>query len=306
MDIQNLICFLELAKTLSFTKAAERLFMSQSSVTRRIQALEAEWKMPLFDRSSKNVVLTAAGKAMAEGLNRISDDYAELYLKAQNIHEGCSGEIAIGVMPEFMLNAFPSMLTSFERQYPDIHFELLSAPLEKLRSKLLAGTLDFVIGGRLDLGLKNHPQIGSILIGYRKLGIAVSAQHPLADSQAPLSLSQFKDDIFVTLPDSVVPARRNLYIRCANCGFVPKVRTAADLSTILLWVETGRCICIIYQNSSLIGNPRLRFLEIQDLVPPCMEDLVPTEAEIMWNEATMSNTCKPTFIDYIRSYPWPL
>ncbi len=306
MDIQGIICFLELAKTLSFTKAAERLFMSQSAVSRKIQALEADLHMSLVERTPKTVSLTTAGRVMAEGLSQMADEYHALYLRAQNMSCGFSGELHIGVMPEFMLDVFPLMLNEFERHHPDIYLSLSNEPMDKLRAKLMDGSLDFVVGGRLDLDLQYVPNIQTIRIGRRRLGIALSSVHPLAGAGHPLSLSDFKDDIFVTLPDDVAPARKNLYIRCANAGFVPKVKTAADLSTILLWVETGRCVCILYQNSSLLGNPRIKFAEMENPVPDCMEDLVPTHAEILWNGSVTHNPCKPVFAQYITQYHWPL
>ena len=159
MDSQKIRCFLEIAKDLSFTRAADRLYMSQSAVSRSIRALETEMQLELFERNSKNTVLTPAGQIMAEGLAELRDSYDQLLQKARSANEGYLSELKIGVLQEFMLDVFPYALNTFELRYPDIAVSLITEPLEILRKKLSEGKIDFLVGCREDMLLDSTKSV---------------------------------------------------------------------------------------------------------------------------------------------------
>lgn len=294
MDSQKIRCFLEIAKDLSFTRAADRLYMSQSAVSRSIRSLETEMQLELFERSSKNTVLTPAGQIMAEGLGELSDSYDQLLRKARSANKGYLSELKIGVLQEFMLDVFPYALNTFELQHPDIAVSLITEPLEILRRKLSEGKIDFLVGCREDMLLDTTK---SVPIAKRRIGLAVSSRHPLAGAERELNLKDFENDLFVVLPKEAAPAYRNLIVRCSRRGFVPRIEIAPDILTIMLWVEAGRCVCILYENTAIMGNPNIRFLE--------MEDMPPIMAAINWTEDNLS-PAKQLFIDYISGYKWSI
>jgi DNA-binding transcriptional LysR family regulator len=294
MDSQKIRCFLEIAKELSFTRAADRLYMSQSAVSRSIRALETEMQLELFERNSKNTVLTPAGQIMAEGLAELRDSYDQLLQKARSANEGYLSELKIGVLQEFMLDVFPYALNTFELRYPDIAVSLITEPLEILRKKLSEGKIDFLVGCREDMLLDSTK---SVPIAKRRIGLAVSSRHPLAGAERELNLKDFENDLFVVLPKEAAPAYRNLIVRCSRRGFVPRIEIAPDILTIMLWVEAGRCVCILYENTAIMGNPNIRFLE--------MEDLPSIMAAINWTEDSLT-PAKQLFIDYISGYKWSI
>ena len=292
MDSQRVACFLEMVKTLSFTKAAENLFISQSAVSRNIRALESELKLELFERNSKNVVLTPAGQIIYDGFLELESRFESICKEASLAQQGYYGEIRIGFLQEFILDAIPYALNAFEMLYPNISIIISTAPPQNLSPKLRDGSIDFFVGGH-DLNSENNPQI---VIGHRRIGLTIPSTHPLANKPGPFSLKDFENDIFVTVPETAAPARKNLFARCAKAGFVPKTETAPDVGTVMYWVELGRCVSILYYNTAIAGNPRLKFIE--------MDDIASTDAIITWNEEH-ENPCKQVFIDFIRNYRWP-
>ena len=292
MDDQKLLCFLEVSRTMSFTKAAENLFLSQSTISRNISILEEETKLILFDRSKKNLILTAAGEIVAAGFEKIAEEYTALIVRAQNAQAGHIGLIRIGILQNFMLDKFPDVLNTFEKDHPEIQVSISTGQISVLRDKLLSGEIDFVLGGQEDLNIIGQP---CIKVGNRKIGMAISSNHPLANHKGILQLEDFQDDIFATLPENNAPARKNLLMRCAKIGFVPKIKTAPDLTTLMLWIELNRCISIMYLNPTLVGNSHIRFIE--------MPQLVPGDASISWCEKNL-NQCSRTFISFIQEINW--
>ena len=293
VDSQRIACFIEMAKTLNFTKAADNLFLSQSAISRNIRALEAELNLELFERNSKKVVLTRSGKIILDGLLELTERFEDIKKEAALAQQGYYGEIRIGFLQEFILDAIPYAINAFEHLYPNINVLISTAPPQNLIPKLHDGSIDFFVGGR-DLNTVNYPQI---VVGHRRIGLTVPATHPLANETRPLTLKDFENDTFVTVPEEAAPARKNLLTRCAKRGFIPKVMTAPDVGTEMHWIELGRCISILYYNTAIAGNPNLRFIE--------MEDISSTDAVIAWNE-DYANPCKKVFSDFIREYHWPM
>jgi DNA-binding transcriptional LysR family regulator len=292
MDDQKIRCFLETAHTLSFTKAADRLFISQSAVSRSVHALEDELGITLFDRNSKNVVLTPAGKVMMDGLEPIMQRMSALHKQALLVHQGSVGEIRVGLPKEFMVAPFMMALNSFEKAHPDIPLSVITETVDGLSAKLFQNEVDFAIGCRHDMGLVTEPHID---IGKRRVGLAISTQHPLAEHEGRLCLADFKDDVFAVLPDSSAPAKKNLIIRCKRLGFTPNVLIVPDVSTIMLQVVFNKCVSILYDSASIQGNEYIKFLE--------MDEIEPVTASINWLDNT-ENRNKQVFIDYFLKYNW--
>ena len=97
MNFSQIKCFLAASECLNFTKAAERLYLSQPVLSRQIAAMEDELGIELFIREKKTVRLTAAGEVMAEGLRKLAGDYSDLVEKASALHKGFAGTLNIGI-----------------------------------------------------------------------------------------------------------------------------------------------------------------------------------------------------------------
>src|SRR3954466_12733662 len=99
MDIHHLEYFSEVAKHLSFTKAASTLHVSQPSISKAIKSIEEELGVPLFYRSSKELKLTDAGKAVLVNAQRVLVAFGNLTSELSDIMEIKKGEIRVGIPP---------------------------------------------------------------------------------------------------------------------------------------------------------------------------------------------------------------
>lgn len=294
MDSQKIVCFLEMAKSLNFSKSAENLFLSQSTVSRNISALEDELQLKLFKRNSKNVALTQAGQIIYDGFEELKARFEDIHASATRAQQGHYGEIRIGFLPEFFLDMIPEALNAFEALHPNIGIVTLTTPSQNPLSTLQDGSIDFFVGGK---DLNNTAGYSHVVVGHRRIGLTISKSHALGSSTGPFSLDNFSNDLFATLPETAAPAQKNLLCRCAKRGFIPRIICAPDVDTIMLWIELRKCISILYYSSAIAGNPNLRFIE--------MDDILSTDSAIFWNNENL-NHCKKTFIDFISGYHWPV
>src|SRR6476620_1672758 len=96
MELQQIQYFLTLAQELHFWNSAEKLFITQSALSRQIKALEDELGIQLFERTKRTVKLTEAGAFLRDQWLRMMDDIDRIHRQAKSIHEGVYGTIRIG------------------------------------------------------------------------------------------------------------------------------------------------------------------------------------------------------------------
>ncbi|MCF8714285.1 LysR family transcriptional regulator [Joostella atrarenae] len=139
MTIQQIKYFLELAKELHFWNTAEKVFISQSSLSRQIQALEDELQIQLFQRDKRNVKLTNAGKFLQEHWTEKIKEFEQIIRQAKKIEDGKVGTISITYPGSIAYEFLPKFLEVLSNNMPDLKTEL-TEPTDENHEKLL---LDF-------------------------------------------------------------------------------------------------------------------------------------------------------------------
>ena len=132
MEIRNLESFIQVAELGSFTKAAESLGYTQSSVSTQIRQLETELGVPLFERINHSVKLTEKGKeilSLAHQLFRTADDIK----KTADNPLTLSGHIRIAIAPSLCHWLFQHNFEQFHQLFPEISLELISTSTETIR-----------------------------------------------------------------------------------------------------------------------------------------------------------------------------
>lgn len=259
MNFSQIKCFLAAADCLSFTKAAERLYLSQPVLSRQIAAMEDELGITLFVREKKSVRLTPAGEVMAEGMKELAEDYQLLVEKAAALHKGYAGSINIGMIDgQLLCPPYSDGLTAFHDAHPDVRVNLSRHTIAGLRRALEDGDVD--IGFAASFNVDDMDDLDYITVGTAKTYLVVPKSHPLANEEN-LTLDDFKDDIFLTLP-----AEESSVIN-RNTGSWGKVRTleAPNIAALALWLEAGYGIFPLNVNHQLRNNPNLIFKDIPGL-----------------------------------------
>jgi DNA-binding transcriptional LysR family regulator len=147
MELSDLQTFAAVARTGGITRAAEELHTVQSNVTQRVKALEAEIGAPLFERHSRGMTLTGAGKRLLPYAQRMAALSREAVLAARDDGEP-KGPLAIGSMETTAAVRLPPLLADFHRRYPAVRLSLRTATTADLVAAVLDGSLDgaFVAG----------------------------------------------------------------------------------------------------------------------------------------------------------------
>jgi LysR family transcriptional regulator, cell division regulator len=170
MELTDLLTFSAVARTGGITRAADELNTVQSNVTQRIKALEAEIGTALFERHSRGMTLTGAGRRLLPYAQQMAALSREAVLAARD--DGVpKGPLAIGSMETTAAVRLPSMLADFHRRYPAVRLSLRTAPTADLVAAVLDGSLD----GAFVAGPIEHAELNSV-VAFREELVLVTAR----------------------------------------------------------------------------------------------------------------------------------
>lgn len=145
MDIQNIRAFLSVHQTGSFSRAAERLHITQPAVSKRVSSLELSLGVPLFDRIGKRVQLTEAGAALVPGYQRIVDELDESQRIISNLRDKVSGVLSLATSHHIGLHRLPPVLRRFADHYPEVELQLQFMDSEQACEQVLHGDIELAI-----------------------------------------------------------------------------------------------------------------------------------------------------------------
>ncbi|MDQ1363240.1 MAG: Transcriptional regulator, LysR family [Pseudomonadota bacterium] len=177
MNIQNLSAFIHVSETGSFSKAAERLYLTQPAVSKRISALETELDVKLFDRIGKSVQLTEAGIALLPSCRRILAEIEESRRIISNLSGHIGGQLKIGTSHHIGLHRLPPVLSHYKRQYEQVDLDIHFMDSEEAMDAVLKGELEIAVATLPD---KPPAELATQIIWHDPLGVVVARKHALA------------------------------------------------------------------------------------------------------------------------------
>ncbi len=173
-DVHHLRVFMGVAETLSFTRAAEHLFLTQSAVSHQIARLEREIGAALFVRKGKSVSLTPAGQALVPHARRIFAAMEEATTVVRQTVRSDMGRLRIGASPSACQHIIPEALREFRESFPNYSLSIVPADSPAIVQQLLEESID--------LGLVIKPERQKKLRFHElfvdELGFVVSPLHP--------------------------------------------------------------------------------------------------------------------------------
>ncbi len=170
VELIDLLTFSAVARNGGITRAAEELNTVQSNVTQRVKALEAEIGTALFERHSRGMTLTGAGRRLLPYAQRMAALSREAVLAARDDGEP-KGPLAIGSMETTAAVRLPPLLADFHRRFPAVRLTLKTATTADLVAAVLDGALD----GAFVAGPIEHADLASTL-AFREELVLVSAK----------------------------------------------------------------------------------------------------------------------------------
>jgi LysR family hydrogen peroxide-inducible transcriptional activator len=240
MELHQLRYFVAVAELGHFTRAAERCFVSQPSLSQQIQKLERELKRPLFDRTGRRAVLTEAGRALYDPAKAALAALDEAEARVRDLGGDGAGAVQVGAIPTVAPYLFPPLLGRFAADHPRAEVTL--------HEDLTARVLEGCVAGDLDLGAVALPVDDGRLHAeplFRDEPLAaVPPGHPLARKKA-LTLADLARESFVLLSDTHCLGEQ-VFAFCRQKEFHPPVRCAsAQLMTVQELVALGQGVSLV-------------------------------------------------------------
>ncbi|WP_255496371.1 LysR substrate-binding domain-containing protein [Mucilaginibacter sp. FT3.2] len=137
--------FYTVAQRLSFTKAANELFITQPAVTKHIKKLEQQLSVQLFKRNGNNITLTTAGKVLVHYADKIFQTYNALETELAQLNNLEAGTLHIGASTTVAQTILPKILALFKKTYPEISFNFIQANTDQVSQMILDEKLDIAI-----------------------------------------------------------------------------------------------------------------------------------------------------------------
>ena len=141
MNLDHLVYFVELVQQNSFTKAAEKLFISQSAISKAIRALEKEYDVELIDRTSKKFRLTSEGNLFYDSALKIISNYKSETEFLHSILKSKTGVLYLGIPPVTITAIYP-ILNQYRSLYPNITLRIQEVGANRIYSLVKQGTID--------------------------------------------------------------------------------------------------------------------------------------------------------------------
>lgn len=217
MEIRHLLYFTEVARTRNFSAAAETLFVTQPTISKMIRNLEAELGVVLFNRRTKNVELTDAGRAMLKPSQDIVRAFRSLRDDLDDVANLRTGCVRIGMPPMAGASYFSRIIGDFSKLYPRIDIQLIEVGSFRVEQGVLEGALDL---GIVMLPLEDA-RLDRFDFVREPVVVITGPDHPLKDRQS-VDLEELSGDRFIlfrkdfALHDQVLE-------QCRLRGFTPQI-----------------------------------------------------------------------------------
>jgi DNA-binding transcriptional LysR family regulator len=271
MEMRHLRYFVAVAEELSFRRAAEKLHLAQPPLSAQIKALELELDVHLFERTTRSVKLTPAGRVFLEEARAVLARCVQAERCAQEAEHGLVGVLRLGVISPFANAWLASILRQFRAQYPNVQLSIfdLSSPeqLRRLRSNELdAGLLRPPIG---------FPDFDFQIVEEAEQVLALPSGHRLARKRR-LQWADFHNEAMVMVQPSIQHGYYDAFLAmCAKAGAKPRpTQYANDIQTKLWLISAGFGIAPTTATLMEVKRPGLVFRRLPPGLPPVQLVLV--------------------------------
>jgi DNA-binding transcriptional LysR family regulator len=288
MEIGRLEAFVQVATLLSFSKAAKALYLTQPTVTARIQGLERELGEPLFERMGRTIRLTDAGESFLPHAQRALQAVKEGQDAIDTLRNVERGTLSIGTAPTIGTYVLPEILQRFAKEYPGVEVSIRTGRSEEVMTMVLADEVQ--VGFER---LITHPEIETVGLYEDEIFLMASSNHPFAtrrdvplsdvardsviffdegSSYHALSIGVFRDTGVAprhTLDVDNLEMAKHLVIRGLGLAFLPQVAVERELeegTVVQVSIEdanpVSRQIAVIYRRQRLPSRAMLALLDM--------------------------------------------
>ncbi|WP_236298648.1 LysR family transcriptional regulator [Enterobacter bugandensis] len=257
--------FQVLADELHFGRAAARLNISQPPLSMQIKELETLLEVELFERTSRKVVLTHAGKILKAEVDRLLSAAEQSLNYVQQIGRSEKQHINIGIIGSAIWGTLLTRLKTLHEQHPNVHWTLTELSQQQQIEALHARTIDIAINRNVIPNAEVN--IRCQLISRETMRLAVHENDPLA-KRSRVSLAELAQRPFISLSFNRGDFARQVYDACAEHGFQPLIaQQVFEPQTVLALVSAATGVALLPETCALIHWPGVTFVTLEEQIP---------------------------------------
>lgn len=261
MELRHLRYFVALAECLHFTRAAERVHVTQSTLSHQIRQLEDEIGKRLFERVDKRVLITEDGELFLAYAQRALKEVDQGIGALKTSASGLTGSLRLGATHTFNIGFIPECVAALLMRHPTVTVAVHEHTVDEICAELLAGTIDMGISYRAHMpaALQFEPLYNEQMV------LAVSPAHPLARRKR-LRLVELHRQPLVLLPASFTT--RTMLDECFQaCGAEPVIVAEMDTIAPMLGLVERLQIGAIVSEHSVQRHSPLRVIPLESPTP---------------------------------------
>ncbi|OKJ72781.1 LysR family transcriptional regulator [Streptomyces sp. CB02460] len=270
MELRQLEYFVAVAEEQNFTRAAERVHISQSGVSAQIRQLERELGAELFDRTARTVTLTVAGKAALEHARAALASAGAVGRSVDEVTDLVRGRLIVGMVVGCTLTPLFEALAAFHDAHPGVELALLEDSSDRLTEGVRTGVLDLALIGTATAAPDG---LHALTIISERLVAAVPAGHPLAE-QRRVVLRDLVAHPLVCMPPGT-GLRAVLDQACAAQHLRPSIAMQAGAADAIADLAArGLGVAVLSESMAASHRDRLAARTIDDVETPALLALI--------------------------------
>jgi DNA-binding transcriptional LysR family regulator len=292
MELRHLRYFVAVAEELSFRRAAEKLHLAQPPLSSQIKDLEHELGAQLFERSTRSVKLTAAGKIFLTEARAVLQAAQRAAQNVRNAHHGLIGPLRIGVLAPSATPRLARILNAYRQKFPGVQFSLSeltsTEQLQRLRED------------QLDVGLLRppvlFPELEFLFLEASPMVLAAPVGHRLARPRR-IQWTDFHNESLVMIHPTLQHGYYDKFLElCAKAGAIPVLgQYANDVHSKMWLISAGFGVAPITKTIAEVKRPGLVFREL----PP---GLPLVETLLVWKRTNTSPVLR-NFLECFATQP---
>ncbi|ATG19884.1 LysR family transcriptional regulator [Ralstonia pickettii] len=267
MELRHLRYFVAVAEELNFTRAAERLHIAQPPLSRQIQQLEEEIGVVLFERGSRPLRLTEAGRFFHAHARQLLAQTAELASMTQRVGQ-IERRLSIGFVASTLYGMLPKVIRRFRAEYPMVDLTM--------HEMTTMDQIQALKDGRIDVGFGRiryeDPNVRRILLRDERLIVALPSGHPLLAAKPAASLRDLVGETLIIYPRAPRPSYADQVLALFHDRALEpsKIYEARELQIALGLVAAGEGVSVVPRSVAGLKREDVCYLELDDpqLVSP--------------------------------------
>ena len=289
MDIKQISYFMAVAQEGGYSRAAEKLNVSQPTLSIAVKKLEKELGTRLFYTFDRRQCLTDEGLRLLEGSKQLMDIYQKTVEDVKITNEHSAGSFTLGLSPLFGACFFGDLIPSFSAAYPNIKINMIEDGAYKIDQRILDGSVDIA----LTLNTEQLSAFGSCHFSTQRNVALLHKSHPLAGAGS-ITVSQLRSDQFAIFNEDFI-LHRQILSACRAAGFRPKIALLSSQWDFMVELVSRNRAVSILPKPVMDKHPAPNVCCV-----PLSDSMKYWDIVLAWNrQKYMPRACR-LFLDYIR------